>query len=610
MSWVTTLPVFGIESDRKEKVLIESNLEGSLAYRGGDLNSAITALESSINLQPNLTDKFNLAILYGKRYQQDVRLLQQAERVGNSLDAAHLSQKADADRAAALQISETFLGRGDWLEVRMLLLQAQLAASDNKREFVYLWQQLEPQPQHAYIAMEAAEVYAEPEFLETAIAIARRTGDIEALAFAIVEQDTPTQAELRQAVLGAQEAGNHLLAARGLLKFWEMQGGDWHYLQQAYTSLQEYRKQITPLDSLTYFPQIEKIHRLYIQELLDRQQFDEVLAVAEGLAIAEVESLVLADCTYLEDANYQGTIVRYIVQPEETWAFVVQNGSILSTHKVEISQEDLEAKTHRFFLELTTYGNENFIRSARELHELLIAPISQDLKGEGLIIVPDQSLRTIPFAVFYDGERFLVERFAIATGLHHAISSTSFDLESGAFLGVPEHSELPSLPWVEYEAESSQLPVQLTQEVTLDSLRKHIRRNPSVLHIATHGRFYGSPNRSQLSLSDGSISALQFERLLIGSRIDLLVLAACQTAIGDEQASLGFHALALRARVQRVLGSAWAFRELEGSGIMKIFYEGLQAGLTPEAALREAQVAAIDRQMHPVGWGGLQVFVR
>jgi len=296
---------------------------------------------------------------------------------------------------------------------------------------------------------------------------------------------------------------------------------------------------------------------------------------------------------------------------EETWVFVLENGEILAAHRVDLSDAELEDLTRKFFLQLTTYGEENFIVTAKKLYDLLFAPIASELgETEHLVVVPDRFLRTIPFSVLHDREGFLVERFALTTGLNHLVSDREFRLRDGAFLGVPKHTTLPSLTQVEYEAEFSQLPVRYTNDVTLNQLRHEIDRSPSVLHLATHGQFHGSPIRSRLHFTDGQINALELVGLLHGSQINLLVLAACQTASGDEQASLGFHALALRANVDRVLGSLWAYRELEGSAIMRIFYQSLQSGYSPEIAMQKAQRAAIERKLHPIGWANLNIYRR
>jgi len=273
---LTAEPGVGSEEERHTSpVDSAARIQGNISYRRGDLDSAIEAYKKSLILHPNLPnliDKFNLAILYGKRYTHTMQIVGQAERIGNRLDAEHLRRQAASDRQDALKLTEVFLGEGDSLEARMLVLRTELGIDHSPTEFDALIQGLnEPKLRDAYTAIEAARIFDEPAFLEDAIEIAHRYGDREAFARAIIARESPLLADLHQAILEAQAARNHLLAAQGLLKIWE-QKQDFAYLQQAYASLQEHRQQSTPIDFLSEFPDIERIHRLTIQELIRRQQ--------------------------------------------------------------------------------------------------------------------------------------------------------------------------------------------------------------------------------------------------------------------------------------------------------------------------------------------------
>ena len=60
---------------------------------------------------------------------------------------------------------------------------------------------------------------------------------------------------------------------------------------------------------------------------------------------------------------------------------------------------------------------EPYQRTAQALYKELIAPIRPELERRHittLVFVPDGALREIPMAVLYDGERHLIEDFAIA----------------------------------------------------------------------------------------------------------------------------------------------------------------------------------------------------
>ncbi len=57
-----------------------------------------------------------------------------------------------------------------------------------------------------------------------------------------------------------------------------------------------------------------------------------------------------------------------------------------------------------------------FTESAQQLYQWLIAPIEDLLKNhkvDSLVVVPDSELRLVPFAALFDGQTYLIERYAV-----------------------------------------------------------------------------------------------------------------------------------------------------------------------------------------------------
>src|SRR5262249_28588236 len=96
----------------------------------------------------------------------------------------------------------------------------------------------------------------------------------------------------------------------------------------------------------------------------------------------------------------------------------------------------------------------------------------------------------------------------------------------------------------------------------------------------------GSPQNGFLRLYD-------IYNLRLGS--DLVVLSACQTALGGEIKGEGLIGLTrgfLYAGAPRVVASLWQIDDRTSAELMKRFYEGLLTrGERPAAALRAAQIA-------------------
>lgn len=137
-----------------------------------------------------------------------------------------------------------------------------------------------------------------------------------------------------------------------------------------------------------------------------------------------------------------------------------------------------------------------------------------------------------------------------------------------------------------------------------------------VVHFAAHGLLdRRRPELSALALSrfddlgravDGDLRLLDLYRLRLPA--DLVVLAACRTALGREVRSEGLIGLGrgfLYAGARRVLVSLWSVDDAATAALMERFYRGLLVeGLPPAAALREAQaeVASHPRWRAPYYW--------
>jgi len=138
-----------------------------------------------------------------------------------------------------------------------------------------------------------------------------------------------------------------------------------------------------------------------------------------------------------------------------------------------------------------------------------------------------------------------------------------------------------------------------------------------IVHFATHAVAHADPRLSSVVLSlvdprgaprDGLLRADELARLDLPA--ELIVLSACHTAAGAEvrgEGVLGLSRAALRSGARRVLVSLWAAEDAATAELMTVFYGGLlHRGLSPAAALREAQLA-LRRQPRwsaPAHWAG------
>jgi len=361
-----------------------------------------------------------------------------------------------------------------------------------------------------------------------------------------------------------------------------------------------------------------------------------------------------------------GMAVVYPIVLKDRLEVIVSTSHGLLHHAVPVSAARLAGEIQSFRAALLDPGSSDYLRSAQQLNEWLIAPFSAALANAGvhaLVVVPDGYLRLIPFGALHDGRQFLTQRYWISTvtglsmteqprvsrrkaqslfvGLSSpgpvvdrllamgftGSSSPAFGTETR---GMPESSAnappaVPSatreldlrtrlaLPGVQSEIRDL---VPLTHSVwllndqfTVGRFAREVQSGKyNVVHIASHSFFGDNAGESFLLAYDNVIRIDQLQQLIAANDpqqagIDLLTLSACDTATGDERAPLGFAGAAIKARARSVLGSLWPVSDSATQQFMELFYKGLAHHPTSEA-LTEAQRELIQSAQfsHPYYW--------
>lgn len=242
----------------------------------------------------------------------------------------------------------------------------------------------------------------------------------------------------------------------------------------------------------------------------------------------------------------------------------------------------------------------------RQFHDLLIARFAAEV-GEGYaqwIIVPHGPLHYLPFAAFFDGQSYLLQRHAIsylpgASLLRHCQGRSA----QGRGLLALGHSFGGRLPHTLHEAQA--VAGILGGDVALEdaatpALLQDSHRPYRVLHLATHGDFRAdNPLFSGLALAGGWLTTLD----IFGLRLDasLVTLSACQTgrhAIGGGDELLGLMRAFLHAGAASLVLSLWPVEDASAARLMEAFYRHLAAGRPKGAALREAQLGFLPPAGH------------
>ncbi|MCK8502426.1 CHAT domain-containing protein [Myxococcus fulvus] len=144
--------------------------------------------------------------------------------------------------------------------------------------------------------------------------------------------------------------------------------------------------------------------------------------------------------------------------------------------------------------------------------------------------------------------------------------------------------------------------------------RAHLER-VRVLHVAAHAVVDAeAPERSALVLAPGSEQEdgiLQPREIAeLGLQGALVVLSACRSASGAVLPGEGVLSLSrafFEAGSRAVVASLWPLRDDEAADLVARFYQYLAQGLSSSAALRRAQLDAIDDGLPAAAWAGLVV---
>jgi CHAT domain-containing protein len=278
--------------------------------------------------------------------------------------------------------------------------------------------------------------------------------------------------------------------------------------------------------------------------------------------------------------------VTYFVRAEGVDA-VVQQGRVFRSRTVVIARDELNRRVQAMRVAMGAPQRDARAPS-RALYDTLIAPLADLLKGAGisqLQIVPDASLRYVPFAALHDGQRWLAQRYALSTdlsgsALHGSAPGTSQGvLAFGRSTGDAEHAALPGVERELSGVTSERGAVAINDAFTAASLRSGLERQPAVVHIASH--FELSPageEKSYLLLGDGQRLSLADLRQLPWGGVQLALLSACDSAVtveaGHGRELVGFATALLGAGVRNVVASLWRVSDGATAEWMKSFYGG------------------------------------
>jgi CHAT domain-containing protein/Flp pilus assembly protein TadD len=257
------------------------------------------------------------------------------------------------------------------------------------------------------------------------------------------------------------------------------------------------------------------------------------------------------------------------------------------------------------------------------LGRMLLDPVARLLPGKRLLVVGDGILQSLPFAALPEPGTSdpLVARHEIVTlpsistlgVLRQEVAGRPRAPKTLWVLANPDfNGAFPPLPHAGEEAAAILAlgPAAGSVEVQgREASRAAVLTAPlgdfRFLHFATHGSFAADdPGGGRLVLAQTGPNGFLYlsDIYELNLRADLVVLSACESALGKEVRGEGMMGMTrgfFYAGAERVLVSLWNVGDRASVELMRRFYRGiLKERLSPAAALRKAQ----DEVRHQKGW--------
>ena len=322
--------------------------------------------------------------------------------------------------------------------------------------------------------------------------------------------------------------------------------------------------------------------------------------------------------------KHSEALVEYVVAAQSVYAIVITNRS---AHLAKVgATATVNEAADRFVTAVR--GKQSAWKEGAALYGFLFNSIPEVASHSDLVLIPDGQLYSVPFAALVvDGKR-LVETHSIIRApsvssyvllgrrtdgaVHHgllAVGGVRYNSDLSRVSGIRGYGEnLSNLPGSQEEADAASdvLGPLLGRSLLLEdtsatetAVKDALRQEREVVHLAVHGMSHTKDDpelaalvflQDKVSGEDGILEVPEILRMHL--RSDLVVLSACETAVGELQGEEGVSNLSrsfLLAGAKSVTSTLWSVDDAFSATLMKHFYQSLVAGVSKANALEDAQ---------------------
>ncbi len=374
-----------------------------------------------------------------------------------------------------------------------------------------------------------------------------------------------------------------------------------------------------PEDSPTLRQELElarEAYQAFLQRVrkMDREQAS--LMTVEPLTVREVQDLLPEGSVLLEYfVTGQGVTLLWTVERGSVSAVTLRGGRQMVAQRVQAFRELIATRNRVAETQ----------RLAQALFNQFVRPGLRQRRPKELLIVPHDALHYLPFqALMPAPDRYLIQEaplyyYSSASLMQFTREKALGGLPTPFAVGNPDLKDPTlNLRYAEREvrgvADLFPGAVLLTrQEATKTKARDHSSQH-TLLHFATHAELDETdPMGSALLLTPdtGDDGHLEVQEIFgLNLHASLVVLSACETALGkltrgDEMT--GLTRAFIYAGAPSVITTLWKVNDRASYELMREFYKNLKDGKDKAEALRQAQLATLEKYPHPYFWAAYQL---
>jgi len=356
----------------------------------------------------------------------------------------------------------------------------------------------------------------------------------------------------------------------------------------------------------------------------------------EAVAVEQIQQVLAPSAVLLE----------YVIADPNSYCLMISRSGLRIVHLGSKAQIEVLVAAYLTAVKAKLPA----ISEARSLYDVLLRPIRETAQKDTFIIVRDGQLHLVPFDGLRDESgRYVVETRTViyspsATSVYHlteqkrpqtarkallAIGGVPYARSSmnrsgltrgfnrNGFVDLPSSADEVRIAQAAFPREKVDL--LLGASATEAAFKAASLNEYRVIHLAVHG-FADStfPDRAALVLlsdpsagEDGFLQASEIVQLRLNT--DLVVLSACDTAVGPLQGQEGIANLSrafLLAGSRTVISTLWQIDDSSSLFLMKRFYAHLSSNESPASALTAAKrdmLRMFGRKTLPYQWAGFTI---